>query len=127
MISPLAHFRVLDAIDIILVAFLLYQLYSLVKGTSAINIIMGMVFLYLIWLVVKALNMQLLGGILSRFIEVGVIAIIIVFQQEFRRFLLIMGKTEFFNRRNFTKNFLMLGTAEDIYTDIHPIVKACRN
>ena len=72
MISLFITFRLLDAIDILLVAFLLYEIYSLVKGTSAINILIGMVILYIVWLVVKALDMQLLGSILSRFIDVGV-------------------------------------------------------
>jgi len=127
MISLFIIFRWLDAVDILLVAVLLYQIYSLVKGTSAINILIGMVVLYLAWLVVKALDMQLLGSILSRFIDVGVIAIIIVFQQELRRFLLILGKTEFFNRRGFSKNFLMLQMSEHKNIDLHPILKACRN
>jgi uncharacterized protein (TIGR00159 family) len=58
---------------------------------------------------------------------VGVIAIIIVFQQELRRFLLIIGKTEFFNRRTFTKNFLMLEMSGNKSPYLHPILKACRN
>ena len=127
MINMFITFRLLDSIDILLVAFLLYEIYSLVKGTSAINILIGMVILYIGWLIVKALDMQLLGSILSRFIDVGVIAIIIVFQQELRRFLLIIGKTEFFNRRNFTKNFLMLQMSEHKTLDLHPVLKACRN
>jgi uncharacterized protein (TIGR00159 family) len=127
MISLFITFRWLDAVDILLVAVLLYQIYSLVKGTSAINIVIGMVVLYIVWIVVKALDMQLLESILSRFIDVGVIAIIIVFQQELRRFLLIIGKTEFFNRKTFTKNFLMLQLSEHKTLDLHPILKACRN
>jgi diadenylate cyclase len=127
MISLFITFRWLDALDILLVAVLLYEIYSLVKGTSAINILFGMIILYLVWLVVTALDMQLLGSILSRFIDVGVIAIIIVFQQELRRFLLIIGKTEFFNRRTFTKNFLMIQMSEHKAIDLHPLLKACRN
>lgn len=127
MVSLFITFRLLDAIDILLVAFLLFELYNLVKGTAAINILTGMVLLYVLWLVVKALDMQLLSSILSRFIDVGVIAIIIVFQQELRRFLLIIGKTEFFNRRNFAKNFLMLQMDKAEKLDIHPIIKACRH
>jgi len=120
-------FHFIDAIDILLVAALLYELYSLVKGTTAINIFIGMISLYVIWLIVKALNMTLLSSILGGFINVGIIAIIIVFQQEFRRFLLLIGKTEFFNRRNFTKNFLMLQMSDKKQLDINPLIKACRN
>ncbi|MGP8217746.1 MAG: diadenylate cyclase CdaA [Bacteroidia bacterium] len=127
MISLFITFRFFDALDILLVAILLYELYNLVRGTAAINILTGIVLLYIIWLIVRALDMQLFSSILSRFIDVGVIAIIIVFQQELRRFLLIIGKTEFFNRKSFTKNFLMLQMDKDNELDLHPIIKACRN
>ncbi len=127
MLTLFITFRFIDAIDIILVAVLLYELYNLVKGTTAINILMGMVLLYVIWLIVKALNMTLLSSILGGFINAGIIAIIIVFQQELRRFLLLIGKTEFFNRRNFAKNFLMLQMSDRRVLDVHPLIKACRN
>lgn len=127
MISLFIVFRWLDAVDILLVAILLYELYNLVRGTAAINILTGIVLLYIIWLIVRALDMQLFSSILSRFIDVGVIAIIIVFQQELRRFLLIIGKTELFNRKNFTKNFLMLQLDKEHELDLHPILKACRH
>lgn len=94
--------RWLDFIDIFIVAFLLYQLYHLVKGTTAINIFFGILAFYLLWLFVKALNMQLLATILGQFIGVGVIALIIVFQQELRRFLLMVGSRGLFNKQNFT-------------------------
>ena len=74
--------RILDIVDILLVAFLLYQIYMLIRGTVAINIFMGIFLLYIIWLVVRALNMELLSSILGQIIGVGVIALIIVFQQE---------------------------------------------
>lgn len=91
--------RWLDVIDILLVAVLLYQVYYLVKGTPAVNIFAGIFLVYLLWLIVKALNMELFSSILGKFIDVGVIALIIVFQQELRRFLLYIGTTEFVGRR----------------------------
>lgn len=74
-----------------LVAFLLYQVYILIRGTVAINIFLGLFLFYMIWLLVRALNMELLSSILGQFIGVGVIALIIVFQLEIRKFLLVMG------------------------------------
>ena len=127
MLTLFITFRFIDALDILLVAVLLYELYTLVKGTTAINILTGMILLYVLWLIVKALGMTLLSSILGGFINVGIIAIIIVFQQELRRFLLLIGKTEFFNRRNFTKNFLMLQMSDKRPLDVHPLIKACRN
>ena len=81
-------FTIVDAIDIVLFAALLYYLYRLIRGTVAINIFMGIVIIYLIWKITEALQMQLLSSILGQFIGVGVFALIVVFQQEIRRFLL---------------------------------------
>lgn len=85
------NIRILDVIDIVLVAFLLYQVFLLIRGTVALNIFYGVFILYMTWLLVKALNMQLLGSILGQFIGLGLVALLIVFQQEVRRFLLVLG------------------------------------
>lgn len=95
------NIRILDILDILLVAFLLYQLFLLIRGTVAINIFYGVFLLYLTSLVVKALDMQLLGSILGQFIGLGLIALLIVFQQEVRRFLLILG-TRYFRDTRFS-------------------------
>jgi len=83
--------RFLDFIDILLVTLLLYQLYRLLKGTVAFNIIIGLFLLYLLWLIVKLLNMELIGSIMGQFIGVGVLALIIVFHPEIRKFLVFVG------------------------------------
>jgi diadenylate cyclase len=82
---------VLDIIDIFLVAVILFQFYRLIRGTTAFSIFLGIFFIYLFWLVVKALKMELISSLLGQIIGVGAIALIIVFQQELRRFLLIIG------------------------------------
>jgi uncharacterized protein (TIGR00159 family) len=66
-------------------------MYRLLKGTVAFNIIVGLFSLYLFWLVVKLLNMELIGSIMGQFIGVGVIALIIVFHPEIRKFLVFIG------------------------------------
>jgi diadenylate cyclase len=96
MIVPIT---VLDVIDILLVAFIMFQLYRIIKGTSAFTIFIAIFFIYLFWLIVKALNMQLISSLLGQVISVGVIALIIVFQQEVRRFLLIIGSRYIANRK----------------------------
>lgn len=119
--------RFLDILDILLVAFLLYQLYVLIKGTVAINIFAGIFLVYLLWLIVKAANMSLLSTILGSFIGVGVIAVIIVFQQELRRFLLLVGTQDIFNKRfSFQKYFGKSITVTSTNT-LREIVRACRN
>lgn len=91
MIPLFLHIRLLDIIDIFLVALLLYQLYMLVRGTVALNIIMVVAVIYIFWWVTRALQMELLSSIIGQVIGVGVIALIIVFQQEIRQFLIYMG------------------------------------
>ncbi len=90
--------RFLDILDIFLVALLLYQLYRLIKGTVAFNIVIGLFSLYLLWLVVKALNMELLGTIMGQFISVGVLALIVVFHPEIRKFLILIGSNYAVNK-----------------------------
>lgn len=84
--------RLLDILDIMLVALLLYGLYRIVKGSIALNIFMGFLSVYIFWFIVRAMNMKLLSGILGQFIGVGAIALLVVFQQEIRRFLLLIGR-----------------------------------
>ena len=122
-------FRWLDALDILIVSLLLYQLYKLVRGTAAINIFVGILSLYLLWLLVRALNMQLLDSILGQFIGVGVLALIVVFQQEVRRFLLLIGTTGFMRGRRSPLRWLNLtkGFRDANALDIRAIVSACLN
>jgi len=91
MLSAFIHIRLLDVIDIILVALLFYQLYMLIRGTVAFNITMGIAVIYVFWWIVRGLQMELLSTILGSVLGVGVIALIIVFQQEIRRFLIYVG------------------------------------
>jgi diadenylate cyclase len=91
MITAFLHIRLLDVIDIFLVALLLYQLYMLIRGTVAYSISLGIAAIYIFWWAVRALKMELLSTILGSVLGVGVIALIIVFQQEIRRFLIFIG------------------------------------
>jgi len=97
-----------DVLDILLVALLLFYLYKLVKGTVAINIFIGIVIIYFIWKITDLLNLDVLSNILGNFISVGFFALIVVFQQEIRKFLLLIGSTNFASRRNVIKYFNFL-------------------
>ena len=92
-------FSILDIIDIVLVAVLLYYVYKLIRGTVAINIFIGIAIVYLIWKLTVALQMELLSDILGKFLGGGFIALIIVFQQEIRKFLLMIGSTNFASKK----------------------------
>lgn len=95
---------IVDIIDMFFVSILLYQVYKLMKGSVAIKIFLGFLFLYLIFLVVEAVDMELLSIILGQFMGVGVIAVLILFQQEIRKFLMLLGKTTVFDEGNIFKN-----------------------
>lgn len=76
-----------DIIDVLLVAFLLYYTYKLMKASGSINVFTGILIFILIWLVVsQVLEMKLLGSIFDKLVSVGVVALIILFQDEIRRF-----------------------------------------
>lgn len=121
-------FSFLDLLDILLVAFLLYQLYRLIKDTVAINVLIGVAAIYLIWKLVEVLQMELLSEILGQFIGVGVIALVIVFQQEIRRFLLVIGSTNFTRRRMFFRQLKFLRDEEEGNgVDYQELVKACES
>ncbi|MDX8339991.1 diadenylate cyclase CdaA [Draconibacterium sp. IB214405] len=118
--------RFLDILDILLVAFLLYQLYRLIKGTVAFNIVIGLFSLYLVWLIVRALNMELLGSIMGQFIGVGVLALIIVFHPEIRKFLVFIGTNYNLNKILMLDKLFSQGKTKTIdEVQIENIVDAC--
>jgi len=119
------EFSFIDLVDITLVALLLYYIYRLVKGTVAINIFIGIVVIYLIWELTKALHMDVLSGILGKFISVGVFALIVVFQQEIRKFLLMIGSTKFLTNNKLLQHFNFLQTKLKSNTDVNAILTAC--
>jgi len=121
-------FRVIDAIDILLVAALLYYMYRLVKGTVAINIFVGIVIIYAIWRLTVLLEMELLSKILGGFLGVGMFALIVVFQQEIRKFLLMLGSTNFSARKRVWKRLkLFTGTDQVSSTNVNAIIEACQS
>lgn len=99
IIDTLPGFRFVDALDILLSAVLFYTVYKLIKGTNAIGIFIGFFILYLIWKMVNVFEMRLLSEIMGQFIAVGVIALIIIFQPEIRRFLLLLGNRGLVERK----------------------------
>ncbi len=116
---------VIEIIDILLVTILIYQLYKLVKGTVAINIFIGLASIYLLWKMVSAFHFQLLSEILGQFIGVGVIILAIIFQQELRKFLMIIGKGKILKNKGFLK--FKFSTQKDNILNISAIIKACKN
>lgn len=119
------NFSFLDVLDIFLVAVLLYYIYKLLKGTVAINIVIGIALIFFIWKITQALKMEMLSGILGYLLSGGVIALIIVFQQEIRKFLLMIGTTNFSTKRGFLNQLKFLQSEISPETDAETIINAC--
>lgn len=98
--------RIWDILDVFIVGYLLYQIYKLLKGNIAFNILIGVVMLFLTWELVKQLEMVVLEAVLQRFAGVGFIVIAIIFQQEIRKFLLLLGNTTLKQRAQFLGRIL---------------------
>lgn len=82
---------IIDVIDILLVAIIIYYIYKLIRGTQATSILAGILVIYISWVVARAFNMELMTGILGSVVSVGLIALIIIFQSEIRKFLQTLG------------------------------------
>ena len=122
------EFKITDVIDIVLVAVLLYYIYKLVRGTVAINIFIGIVIVWALWKLTELLQMKMISSIVGGFMSIGLIALIIVFQQEVRKFLLLIGSTNFASKRNFARHFKFLRQeALPTDTDVDAIIGACKN
>lgn len=115
-------FTFIDLVDIFLVATVMYWIYRTTKGTNAPYILTGIVVIYFVWVVVRTLNMELLSSILGQIISVGVIALVIIFQPEIRRFLQMIGMRQ--KSLGFISRIFSIG--EDVaMTHTAPIVTAC--
>ena len=85
-------FGIKDALDVFLVAFLMYQTYKLMKSSGTLAIFSGVVSVIVVWLLVsQVLEMRLIGAIFDKFISVGFLVLVILFQDEIRRFLFALG------------------------------------
>ncbi len=115
-------FTFIDFLDIFLVACLLFIIYKAVRGTNAPYIMVGIVMVYIGWVIVKALNMELLSTILGQIISVGVIALLVIFQPELRRFLFTIGRRQ--KEFDFIYRFFSFNRKQNS-TDTSPIISAC--
>ncbi|RZM23765.1 MAG: TIGR00159 family protein [Pedobacter sp.] len=115
--------------DIVFVAILIYYIYNLIKNTLAVNLLLGMFIILVIKFAVDALHMELLSAIIDKFMSVGIIALIIIFQPEIRRFLLLIGKNTFLQRNKAWWGYLFgsKNIERDNLARIKPIIDACKS
>lgn len=117
----------LDVLDVTVVSMLLYQIYNLVRGSVASRVFVGYLSVYLFYLVAKALGLHLLTTILEYFISVGALALIILFQQEIRRFLLLIGKSTNIGNNRWVRRWLLRQAEQpEPQTPLRPILDACK-
>ena len=121
------HFGIKDLIDVLLVAFFLYQTYKLMKSSGTLAIFSGVVSFIVVWILIsQVLEMRLMGAILDKFISVGFVVLVILFQDEIRRFLLALGSHRGwkFLGKLFSKRG---GDPEKEGKFVAPVVLACMN
>lgn len=115
-----------DVLDILLVAFLLFYVYRLVRGSAAINIFIGIVIIYLLWQLTLLLNMEMFSNVLGQFIGVGMFALIVVFQQEIRKFLLMIGSTNFSSKKGLLHKLSFMNKSSENLAYLSEVVEACQ-
>jgi diadenylate cyclase len=112
-----------DLAEVVVLTFLFYQLYRLVRGTVALKVFVGSVGFYICYLIFKTLGMELLTAIFGRVVGVGVISLIVLFQPEIRRFLLMLSRSSFID----TIFSMRIFPAKASHYDISPVIEAIKN
>lgn len=121
-------FTFINLLDLVLVVFLSFQLFKLLKGSLAFNILIGLLTIYIFWLAVKYFEMPLMANALGQFAQVGIIAVLIVFQQEIRKFLLVIGNSSLLGENKKWWNIFpwKWKIQQTFHTPFDEIVEACR-
>jgi uncharacterized protein (TIGR00159 family) len=122
------EFGIKDIIDIVLVALMLFYAYQLMKESRSLNVFIGILVFIIVWLFVsQVLEMRLLGSIMDKLVSVGVIGLIVLFQEEIRKFLYTLGAHQ---KVRSLRNFFSFGTSnkeKERKEHIMPLVMACMN
>ncbi len=119
-------FSWINLLDIFMVSYLIYMVYHLIKGSIASKVFLGYLLVYVCYLVFKAVGLELLSKILGQFMNVGVLALLIIFQPEIRRFLLMVGRTTNIQDNRLIKRFFPDKTLYEKPEIIDEIVEASK-
>lgn len=120
------NFGIKDIIDILLVAFLMYQLFLLVKKSGMTTIFKGIISFVVLWILIShVFQMRLLGAILNKFVNVGLFVLVILFQDEIRRFLMSLGSNH--TLKSILKFFGIKKSTTTNNSYVTPLVLACMN
>jgi uncharacterized protein (TIGR00159 family) len=117
---------VMDYFDILAVAVLMYYLYKMAKGTNVPNIVVGIIFLYLIWQITSSIGLEMFSSILGKVLGVGLVAIVVIFQPEIRQFLQTIGLKQRTSKHGlaFWRRVFGVGNGNEAKIDPTPIVRA---
>lgn len=124
-IFSFVDFRIVDVLDILIVAILLFELYKLTKGTAAVKLFWVLALIYFLWKVVAYFHFTMLTDLTNELINVGVLAIIILFQPEIRKFLLYIGDGRILHF--FSDRFVKQNGDKSYSDEIEAVKKACRH
>ena len=124
-IFDFVSFRIVDVLDILIVAVLLFELYKLTKGTAAVKIFWMLAFIYVIWKVVTYLHFTMLSDLMGELVSVGVLAVLILFQPEIRKFLLYIGDGRLVHF--FSDRFAKQTKTSSYVQEIEAVKSACRH
>jgi len=118
-----------DIVDVVLVALILYYLYRLMKESRSLNVFIGIIIFIVMWLFVsQILEMKLLGSIMDKLVSVGVIGLIVLFQEDIRKFLYNVGSHR---RMRTLRRILSFGRSDGSQREskktLMPVVMACMN
>jgi uncharacterized protein (TIGR00159 family) len=124
-IFDFVSFRIVDVLDILIVAFLLFELYKLTKGTAAVKIFWMLALIYVIWKVVAYFHFTMLSDLMGELVSVGVLAVLILFQPEIRKFLIYLGDGRIV--RFFSDRFAKQTKTSSYIEEIEAVKSACRH
>jgi len=117
--------RWIDVIDVLLVAYIVYQIYKLIRGSVALKIFIGIISIYVIYQIVNSLGMEMMSGLLGQFVGVGGLAALILFQQEIRKILLLIGKSSFISEEGLFRNIFSSSANRD-HLQLMPVIDAAK-
>ncbi len=119
------HFTFTDVLDILMVTAVIYVIFQWIKGSGAANIFIAIISLLLLRFLVDALNMKMMSALLGKLIDVGTIALVVIFQPEIRHFLFNIGRKAFSGRNSVIGKFFYKDRHNLSAASIDELVQAC--
>ncbi|MBU3180544.1 diadenylate cyclase CdaA [Clostridium psychrophilum] len=124
MLSTIKNISIFSILDILVVAFIFYKGYMLMKETRAIQLLKGIVLIFILIPISQLLNLTVFNWILSKTITIGVLTIVIIFQPEIRKALEHLGRTAFVDKHIFENEQIMEKSITEIVNAVDTLSKS---